>query len=185
MEAQSLPSVVVHQPRLLPIIPLPHDDMPYMMPLAIDLFKPPHLIGRPPIVQALRQSLHMLPFHIVVPGLQEVVFVDIRQLDPPALTLDLSEYPVLMLAPGEVEKALFLRGADAAGGHLGDVDVGVFLGGVVDVLVYGEGDGGVGDGFAEEPGYALLVGVLGGGGDRGGRKVEGGYHLEDAVVVIG
>ena len=61
-----------------------------------------------------------------------------------------------MLAEGVVERALFRRAAHAAGGYLVDVDVGVFVGGVVDVLAYGEGDGGVGNGFAEEPGYALL-----------------------------
>ena len=60
-----------------------------------------------------------------------------------------------MLAPVVVEGALFGRAADAAGGYLGDVDVGVVGFGV---LGYGEGDGGVGDGFAEEPGYALLGG---------------------------
>ena len=57
-----------------------------------------------------------------------------------------------------------------------DVEVGVFLSGVVDVFFYGKGDGGVGDGFAEEPGYALLVGVL----DRlilAMREVVEGYHL--------
>ena len=54
--------------------------------------------------------------------------------------------------------------------------MGVFFGGVVDVLGYGEGDGGVGDGFAEEPGYALLIWVL----DREGitgKEGEQGYHL--------
>ena len=65
-----------------------------------------------------------------------------------------------MLAEGVVESAFFRRAAHAAGGYLVDVDVGVFVGGVVDVFAYGEGDGGVGNGFAEEPGYALLVGVL-------------------------
>lgn len=60
-----------------------------------------------------------------------------------------------MLAPVVVKGALFGRAADAAGGYLADVDVGVVgLG----VLGYGESDGGVGDGFAEEPGYALLSG---------------------------
>lgn len=37
--------------------------------------------------------------------------------------------------------------------------MGVLFGGVFDVLIYGEGDGSVRYGFAEEPGYALLVGV--------------------------
>lgn len=64
-----------------------------------------------------------------------------------------------MLAPSVVENAILRRAADAAGGYLGDVDVGVFVVGVVDVLGYGESDGGIGDGLAEEPGYALLGGV--------------------------
>ena len=62
-----------------------------------------------------------------------------------------------MIPPGVVKSALFRRAANAAGSYLRDVDVGVFFRGVVDVFVDGEGDGGVGYGFAEEPGYALLV----------------------------
>lgn len=89
-----------------------------------------------------------------------------------------------MLAEGVVESASFRRAADAAGGYLVDVEVGVFFGGVVDVLGYGEGDGGVGDGFAKEPGYALLVGVLDG-RVIALKEVVGGYHLQDTVVVIG
>ena len=73
-----------------------------------------------------------------------------------------------MVAPGVVEGALLCRTADAAGGYLGDVDVGIVFGGIVDVLGYGEGDGSVGDGFAEEPGYALLVRVS----DRRGITIE-------------
>lgn len=65
-----------------------------------------------------------------------------------------------MVAEGVIENASFRRAANAAGGYLVDVDVGVFFGSVVNVFVYGEGDGGVGDGFPEEPGHALLVGVL-------------------------
>ena len=56
--------------------------------------------------------------------------------------------------------------------------MGVFFGCVIDVLGYGEGDGGVGDGFAEEPGYALLIRVLvreDSGEGRGGRLPFGGY----------
>ena len=88
-----------------------------------------------------------------------------------------------MLAPVVVEGALFGRAADATGSYLVDVDMGVAgLG----VLGYGEGDGGVGDSFAEEPGSALL-----GGGVRWEgnlwlwKRVGKGYHLEDTVVVIG
>ena len=158
--------------------------MPHITPLTIHLFEPPNLISRPPIANAFRQRLHMLPFHIIVPRLQKVVVVNIRQLDPPALAFDFAEDLVFVLAPGVVEDALFLGAADAAGGYLGDVNVGVFFGGVVDVLGYGEGDGGIGDGFAEEPGYALLVRVL----DRDWITVkdgEKGYHLEDTIVIVG
>ena len=130
------------------------------MPLTTHLFKTPNLIRRPPIVDALRPSLHMLPLHIVKPRLQKVVVVHIFQLDPPAPRLDLAEDLVFVIAPAVVEGPLFRRAAHAAGGYLVDVDVGVFVGGVVDVFAYGEGDGGVGNGFAEEPGYALLFGVL-------------------------
>lgn len=140
------------------------------MPLAIHLLKTPSLISRPPIVNALRPSLHMLPLHIIKARLQKVVVVNILQLDPPTLALHFSEYLVLMLAEGVVKGTLFCRAANAAGGYLVDVDVGVFVGGVVDVLINGEGDGGVGDGFAHEPGYALLVGILDG---QAGNCVEG------------
>lgn len=55
-----------------------------------------------------------------------------------------------------VQRPLLRRPADAARRDLGDVDVRVVPGGWVGVLSYGEGDGGEGDGFAEEPAYALL-----------------------------
>ena len=139
------------------------------MPLALHLLETPNLIRRPPISNALRQRLHVLPLHIVIPRLQEVVVVDILQLDPAAPALDLSEDLVLVLAPRVVEGAVLIRAADAAGGYLCDVDVRALVGGFVDVLRYGEGDGRVGDGFAQEPGYALLGwGVRWGGGCGGG-----------------
>lgn len=130
--------------------------MPYVTPLTIDHLEPPNLIRRPAVANALRIRLHMLPVHIVIPRLQEIVVVDVRQLDPSALAFYFAEDVVFVVAPGVVEGAQLFRAADAAGGDLGDVDVGVVLGGVVDVLGNCEGDGGVGDGFAEEPGYALL-----------------------------
>lgn len=150
------PYVIIYQPRQLPIIPFPHDDMPYVMPLTVDHLEPPNLIRRPPVPNALRIRLHVLPFHVVVPRLQEFVVVDVGQLDPSALGFYFAEDLVFVVAPGVVEGAQLFRAADAAGGDLGDVDVGVVLGGVVDVLGNCEGDGGVGYGFAEEPGYALL-----------------------------
>ena len=69
-----------------------------------------------------------------------------------------------MIAPGVIEDALLRRAADAAGGDLRSVDVGELVGGIVDILSDGQGDCGVGDGFAQEPGYALLDWVL----DHGG-----------------
>lgn len=155
------------------------------MPLTTHHFKPPNLVRRPATADALRQSLHMLPLHIVIPSLQKVVVVHIRQLDPPTPALDLAEYPVLVLPPRVVERAVFRRAAHAAGGDLGDVDVGALVGCAVDVLAYVQGDGGVGDGFAQEPGYALLVGLLDGHGIavKGCRRSA--YDLQDSVVVIG
>ena len=136
------------------------------MPLPAHLLKTPNLIRRPPVALALRPRLHMLPFHVIIPRLQKLVVVHILQLHPPTPTLHFAENLVFVVAPGVVERALFRRAAHAAGGHLRDVDVGVFVGGVVDVLRYGEGYGGVGDGFAEEPGYALLGwGIRAGRGD--------------------
>ncbi len=64
-----------------------------------------------------------------------------------------------MVAFAPVQDAVLVGGADAAGGDLGDVDVdgrvGGGGGGVRGVLADGQGDGGEGDGFAEEPGEAL------------------------------
>lgn len=130
--------------------------MPYITPLTINYLEPPNLIRRPAVPNALRIRLHMLPFHIVVPRLQKLVVVDVGQLDPSAFGFYFAEDLVFVVAPGVVEGAQLFGAADAAGGDLGDVDVGVVLGGVVDVLGDCEGDGGVRDGFAEEPGYALL-----------------------------
>ena len=56
-----------------------------------------------------------------------------------------------MIAESPVQCAQLGRAFDAAGRRLRDVDVG-------GVFVDGEGYGGVGDGFAEEPGDALLGG---------------------------
>ena len=109
----------------------------------------------------------MLPLGIQPPRLEEIVVVHVRQFDPAASGFYFAEDLVLVLAPVVVEGALFRRAADAAGGDLADVDVGV---GGLGVLGYGEGDGGVGDGFAEEPGYALLGGVVRWARDCGGRR---------------
>ena len=125
--------------------------MPHISPLPFDFLKPPNLIRRPPFSYTLRHSLHVLPLRIQPPGLQKVVVVHIHQFHPAASAVYFPEDLVLVLAPIVVEGALFGRAADAAGGYLGDVDVGVVGFGV---LGYGEGDGGVGDGFADEPGYA-------------------------------
>ena len=92
--------------------------MPYMIPLAIYLLETPNLIGRPPIANALRQSLHMLPLHIVKPSLQKIVVVNIFQLDPPTPALHFSKYLIFMIPPGVVKSALFRRAANAAGSYL-------------------------------------------------------------------
>ena len=60
----------------------------------------------------------------------------------------------------------------------------VFFSGVVDVFFDGEGDGGIRYGFAEEPGYALLV-AWSDGEVVAMKEVEEGYHLEDAIIIIG
>ena len=62
--------------------------------------------------------------------------------------------------------------------------MGVFFSGVVDVFADGEGDGGIRYGFAEEPGYALLVGWSDG-KVVARKEVEVGYQLKDTVIVIG
>ena len=62
--------------------------------------------------------------------------------------------------------------------------MGVFFSGIVDVFLDGEGDSGIRYGFAEEPGYALLV-AWSDGDVVAMKEVEEGYHLEDAVIIIG
>ena len=63
-----------------------------------------------------------------------------------------------MIAPRPIERAFFRGSRDAAGGDLRDVDVGeVVRGGV---FGDGQGDGGGGDEFAEEPADVLLRGRL-------------------------
>ena len=61
--------------------------------------------------------------------------------------------------------------------------MGVFFSSAVNVLFDGESDGGVRYGFAEEPGYALLV-AWSDGEVVVMKGVEEGYHLEDAVIII-
>ena len=92
--------------------------MSYITPLAIHLRETPDLIGRPTVVYALRQSLHVLPLHIVKPGLQKVVLVNILQLDPPTPALHFTKYLIFMVPPGVVKSALFRRRANAAGSYL-------------------------------------------------------------------
>lgn len=73
---------------------------------------------------------------------------------------------VVVRARGVVERALLASALDAARGGLLDVDVRDGRGGVVGVLLDGEGDGGEADGFASEPTEALEgEGWVGGGGD--------------------
>ena len=62
--------------------------------------------------------------------------------------------------------------------------MGVFLSVIIDVFIDCEGDGGIRYGFAEEPGYALLVGWSDG-EVVAMKEMEKGYHLENAVIIIG
>ncbi len=64
-----------------------------------------------------------------------------------------------MISVRPIERAVLGRTGDAAGGYLLDVEVCETRFGI---NVFGdcEGDGGHGDGFAEEPAYALLAGRI-------------------------
>lgn len=62
-----------------------------------------------------------------------------------------------MIAPRPIEGAFFGGAGDAARGNLRDVDVGEVVGGG-GVFGDGQGDGGGGDEFAEEPADVLLEG---------------------------
>lgn len=94
------------------------------------------------------------------PALQELV-LNVGQRNELGLALDVAKDPVRVGAENLVEAALLPRALEARGGDLLDVDVrdrvgggGGWLGGPL-VLGYLEGDGGVGDGLAEEEGDAL------------------------------
>lgn len=94
------------------------------------------------------------------PALEELV-LDLRERDELGVALDVAEDPVRVGADDLVEAALLPRALEAGGGDLLDVDVrdgvGGGGGGRGGALVLGdlEGDGGVGDGLAEEEGDAL------------------------------
>ena len=60
-QALTLLHPIINQSRLLPIIPLPHNYMPDIPPLAIHRLKPPRLLRRPPIRLTLRPRLHQHP----------------------------------------------------------------------------------------------------------------------------
>ena len=153
-----LPQKIIHQPRPLHLPPLPDNNMPRIKPLLADHLKPPNLIRAPAITDALRISLHPLPTILVQPPFQKELqilliiftltkrFAELGFVGPARLAEDFAEDAVLVLAHGPVERALFGRAAEAAGGDLRDVDVG--CAGGVGGLGDGEGDGGQGDGFA-------------------------------------
>lgn len=120
----------------------------------IDLIlKPPHLRRNPPIPHTLHMALRdpSLLTLLPPPPPQKLIVplmpgLHLRQRLEPAPPLDLAEDVVGVAAPLAVEGAQLGRALDAAGQGRGDVDVGGA--GVVFVLLGGEGDGGVGDGFA-------------------------------------
>ena len=95
----------------------------------------------------------MIPLHILKSSLYELVLIHIAELYPSALAFHAPKDPILVIPVRPVECAVFGCARDSASGDLLDVDVG---GIGLDVFGYGEGDGGHGDCFAEEPADALL-----------------------------
>ena len=98
----------------------------------------------------------MLPLRIIPPGTQPLLIVIILQildLDPPTLPLNLAEYTIFMRPVGPIQRSQLRGAADAPSRGLCDVDVrrAIFF-----IFVDRERYGCVGDGFAEEPGDALL-----------------------------
>jgi hypothetical protein len=170
-----------------PLLPLPHHHAPRIKPLPGQDLKPPNLLRRPapssrlihiddptldvpaltlvtppllalgqlpPICRTLalqKAQIHLLPLAL---GLHLELAQPLKHAAP---ALDLAEDAVFVVAEGPVQHPVLVRRADAARGHLGDVDVDGLRGGVVGgcVLLDGQGDGGEGDGFAQEPGEAL------------------------------
>lgn len=115
-----------------------------------------YLVGRPAVGLALDETLHVLPLQIVPPGLQEIVIVDVLQLDPSRLPVQLAEHAILVLPQLPVQGAVLGR-FDPPGRGLLDVDVGHGRAVViVVVLLDDQGDGGQRDGFSHEPANALL-----------------------------
>lgn len=98
-------------------------------------------------------------FPVVIPPLTQpflvIVIRQIRHLNPPALALHLSEYAIFMSAELPVQRPQLGGAFYAARRGLLDVDV---RGPVFFVFADAEGYGRVGDGFAQEPGDALLWG---------------------------
>ena len=97
----------------------------------------------------------MLSLHIIISDLQEIIIIHILQFHPSALGLNVPKNAILMITRGPVECAVLSGTLNPSGSYLVDIDVSETV--FVDVLLYGEGDGCEGYGFAEEPAYALLA----------------------------
>jgi len=99
----------------------------------------------------------MLSLHIIPSRLQKFIIIHIPQLHPPTLPLYTSKNPIFMISIYPIKGTVLGRARDAAGGDLLDIDMGKA---VFNVFGDCEGDGCEGDGFAQEPAYALLWGRI-------------------------
>lgn len=140
-------------PNHQPSHPNSNSPSPFRISSQTKTTKETHLISRPPTPNTFSITLHLLPL-ILEPFRQPLVIVHILGQNPPTPPFHSPKNPVSVIAVCPVKGAV-LGSSDTAGGVLFDVDVG---GGGLFVLRYTEGDGGEGDGFAEKPAHALLVG---------------------------
>lgn len=134
--------------------------MPDMIPPPIHHLEPPHLIRRPAAALTLHITLHEQALGVEPARLQPVIIRDLIEPAPATAAPHGAEDAIRVVAPGPIEGALLGRAGDAAGGDLGDVDVGDVVGRGA-VFGDGERDGGGRDEFAEEPSDVLLERVVG------------------------